>query len=167
MKQKGIARHHVLSVFLLILIITLGVAAYFLQRNAAVETLAGEAFRQRANPPGDLGLAPTPEPFVAKESVVNLCPSELTSVDQHWDLSGWKLLPWKAVDVQCSGINQPLGRMTCYYSHHNIAEPTYYDPKYILHADHIAFYQDIEGVKKCGVVKSPGGSYGCLCEKLS
>ncbi|MDP3698333.1 MAG: hypothetical protein Q8R47_01985 [Nanoarchaeota archaeon] len=160
-KQKNISRHHVLLVCLLIMIITLGVAVYVLQRNAAIKTVAGEAFRQiaqRANPPGDLGLAPTPEPYYNF-----YCPEELTSIDQHWNLLGWKLLPWKAVDVQCSGK-----RMTCYYSDSNLAMPTYYDSKYILHADHIAFYQDINEADNCAPTKAPvAGSQGCKCQKVS
>jgi len=168
-KQKGISRHQVLLVSLLVIIIILSIAAYFLQRNVAIKALAGEAIRQRATflpsftpdsgnpkevqpsqqaPTNQQGGSPV-QP--GENTLFQECPKELTSENQNWNLPGWKLLSWKSVDAKCPGK-----RIICYYAD---------DSNDVARADQIAFYQDFEGVNKCSDVKTPG--IGCLCEKAS
>ena len=165
-KAQKVSRHHAFIVGLLLFVLLLGVGAYLLQHNAKINVLAGEAIRARVSNPVDLGIAPSTLPLKNKENVLQLCPEEVTSAGQGWDLPGWNLLTWKTIDVLCN-----KNRIICYYGDHDISNPVYYDKKYKDHADHIGFYQDIPGVTKCSVysyLTTAGGSdsYGCLCEKV-
>ena len=162
MATNTFSRHHALVVALLLFVLILGVTAYVLQRNEGIKTVAGEAFRQRASPPpANFGLAPSPS-YPNQEPVIIYCPKELSSVNQHWNLPGWKLVTWQPVASRCEGI-----RMTCYYADPNVGEPVFQDPKYLHHADYIAFYQDILiNVTKCGNYGTVG-LMGCACYKGS
>ena len=159
-KAGNISRHHVLLVFLLLIIIILGVGTYVLQRNAAINSLAGEAFRQRVSPPvSDLNLnVPNSNPNDS-DIITKTCPNELTSVKQDWDLPGWQLIPWLVVDVQCrqEGIY-------CAYADriapHSDANYHWKD----FQPDHLTFAQPqpLEG-KNC--IVSPNIAYTCQCQK--
>ena len=154
MATNTFSRHHALVVALLLFVLILGVTAYVLQRNAAIKTVAGEAFRQRASPPADFNLnIPNSDPG---NIVTKTCPDELVSNTQDWDLPGWNLVPWRIVDVRCSGK-----RIICAYGDPLPSSvPSFKD----YQPDHLTFSQSIEGVDKCTV--SPNIAYTCQCQKL-
>src|SRR3989338_1005157 len=157
MATNTFSRHHALVVALLLFVLILGVTAYVLQRNEGIKTVAGEAFRQRASPPADFNLnIPNSDPG---NIVTKTCPDELVSNTQDWDLPGWKLVPWRIVDVRCSG-------KSIYCAYADPLQPSsasnYYFKDY--QPDHLTYIQGIEWAEKCTV--SPNIAYTCQCQKL-
>ncbi|GEM_PF-5262866 len=112
-------------------------------KDAIVITQGTDTYKSKQEagkqPPGNVPLPPDP---------VIYCPQQLTPATS-WTLAGWKVLPWKAVDVQCLGK-----RVLCYYAD---------DSTDIARADQIIYYQDFEGIEKCVPIKNPD-NYSCACK---
>lgn len=153
-KQKKPARHHLFLITVIVIIILLAVTAYVLQRNTNLETIAGEAIRQRIDETKQLALSAEEAKIITafqqgdKEKLIGCPPALQPATEQHWKLSeDWKWWPLKAIDVQCEG-----SRILCYYADSETE---------INRADQIVTYFDNPLVKSCKKAKS---GLGCDCE---
>ncbi|MDP3698455.1 MAG: hypothetical protein Q8R47_02615 [Nanoarchaeota archaeon] len=160
MKQKKpvrkSSRHHWFLVSVFVIIVLLGITAYILQRTTDLETIAGEAIRQRVEETRQLASSAQEAKVAAairsgEKIFFQECPSALESAaEQHWKLAeGWGFQSLKVVDVRCVE-----SAISCYYADSETE---------INRADQVVTYLRMPSVKNCKADKS-GNTIGCNCE---
>jgi len=152
------SRHHWFLVSVFAVIMLLGITAFVLQRSTNLETIAGEAIRQRVVETKQLAL--NEDQIKVKQAIKDgadmffkSCPHLLApGTEQHWKLEeGWAFYSLKSVDVQCT---QNL--ITCYYAD---------DASAINRADQVVIYKVIPEVENCQKGKLENeNALGCNCE---